>query len=229
MNSKPKLKSFLEHWVGIYNNVSVEWIKGKSPTAVFLNDKDEVIRTEAIHDMNADEMTGWLYVRDFQMDMRNKFPTLPDKVGKFGNSRYEYFKCANPKEFAQEFAEKRGGHLLAIESKEEAAYIALDFLEGKASDAWLAAEGGEEWQWSAGELKGETFWKNGTAVDGKYAEWSRKPEGEKCAVMLVEVKESEEESEDKSEEKPEYGFIDVPCRGTSNLIIEWKDGGHEEL
>lgn len=243
MNSKPKLKAFLERWHVGYHGVSVEWIDGIAPTAVFLNENDEVIRSEALDDWTSDEMTGFLYARGFQMDNRYEFPSsTPDKVGKFGDSTYEYFQWPNPKEFAQEFAEKKGGNMLVLESKEEAAYIALDFFEGKHSDVWLAAEqakGDEEghWEWVAGEAK-ETFWTNGTAVDGAYVEWlSETPGPAKCAALVVEKTEDKSE-EDKSEEddselaedaSPVYGLIDIPCRASSNIIIEYKGRKHEEL
>lgn len=213
-----------------YDKISVEWIHGKVPTAVFLDDRNRVIKTDRLEDNDAEALTGWLSERGFQLvERRNPYPTKPLGVGEFEDSKYEYFKVANTKAFAQEFAEKRGGHLLAIESEEEAMYIALDLLGGNTADVWLAAtdEGDEgQWHWMAGEYKGEQFWTgqtNGVAVNGLYAGWTEgEPNnaqgGEHCAVMVV-------------IDDIEQGFIDVPCKGTSNVIIEYSEAdqeGHEE-
>lgn len=210
--------------------MSVEWIHGKVPTAVFLDDRNRVIKNDQLEDMDAEALAGWLSERGFQMvEKKHPYPDKPTGVGEFEESKYEYFKVANSKATSQEFAESRGGHLLAIDSEEEALYIALEMLGGNMADFWLAATDEAEegqWHWTAGESKGEQFWTgqgNGVAVAGLYAGWrdgepNNSADSEHCAVMIV--------------EDDDQGWVDVSCQGTSNVIIEYSKAGqemHEEL
>lgn len=111
--------------------MSVEWIHGKVPTAVFLDDRNQVIKNDQLEDMDAEALAGWLSERGFQMvEKKHPYPDKPTGVGEFEESKYEYFKVANSKATSQEFAESRGGHLLAIDSEEEALYIALEMWVG---------------------------------------------------------------------------------------------------
>lgn len=182
--------------------ISVNWVPGKIPVAIFMNEKGERVNEEALPDYGVGQLAPWLLERGFELKVRiEHYSDEPAAVASFQGSRYEFYAAQNSREQAEQFARSKGGHLLALESAEEASFLLKSLLGGgnRPVLVWIAASDSAtegEWLWDAGSSAGERFYsgtfENGNAMEGKYVAWNKgEPNNangvspENCAVAIL--------------------------------------------
>mmetsp|Transcript_32017 Transcript_32017/g.63071 ORF Transcript_32017/g.63071 Transcript_32017/m.63071 type:complete len:261 (+) Transcript_32017:240-1022(+) len=214
--------------------MTVQFIPGHDPVAIFKDEAGGTMFQEDIPNVGInpnspdadenDDLIKWFGDRGFQVrPIENAYSPQPASLATFAGRRYELYKEANRREVALKHANGRGGRLLSVETPEEAAFLANNFLrELSPNSVWLAASdyGWEgNWKWESGPLAGQRFWtEEGVAVDGAFAPWNEgEPnnahgfEEEDCAVIIWQA------------ERNDVAFNDVACTKRHLLVIEFDE------
>lgn len=184
--------------LGIYDNLSVEWVPGMTPTAVFYGKDGKELKKVELADKTLDEVLEILRENGFEPDMiKENFPENPTGSDSFGGHHYEVYDVQSFYQSAKEFAESKkhngeSGYLATVTSKEEDSFVTTLLNKLGLKKAWLGAQDADEgkWKWTGGPEKDTFFWSiDADAPDGSYSNWKigepNDADDEDCAIITV--------------------------------------------
>jgi hypothetical protein len=199
-----------------FDGVSVEWIRGKTPTAFFYDNEGTELHSEEIGNLNMREIEEFFVRNHFPLKRNGeKYEERNTVISSFNGHVYELHPEVNAHSVAFEFlqtrnGEKRKGYIVTINSPEEHHYVNELMNEHSIPVIWLGGSDEEAegvWKWSGGKEHGETFWDHG------YSEFSFWSENEPNDA---------DRDEDCMQHKHNVGWNDVNCYSEkASLLIEY--------
>lgn len=201
---------------GEYEDVSVEWVSGKTPTAYFYDENGDEIESTEIGNLKQDEIERFFIEHNFPLRRKPSFRENNMVQFEWGGHTYEFHPEAGVSDEAKKYASSRtvnneNGYVLVITSPEEQKFIDSFLVNNGEKAVWLGSSDYEEeglWIWLGGEYQGKE-------LTGLYTNWHESEpnnagDNEHCA-----------------QSNPNQGWNDVSCNNKLSLIIEFGNKEHK--
>jgi len=193
---------------GYYKDLSVQWLPGQYPTAIFYDENGQKIKSAKIGNLKQNEIEDFFWGYNFPL--RHQDYESAVALGTFEGHDYELYKSPNPFRFATKFAKDRkkedsSGYIVEISSPEEQLFVEKILSENGVQSAWLGAsdlfdEG--NFIWLGGDLTGQSL--SDSFQNWKRGEPNNAGDEERCVVI-----------------DQEGGWNDVNCGEIHTLLIEF--------
>jgi len=162
-----------------YENVRVEWISGRTPTAYFYDENEKELHHAEMSNMNFDEIEEFFLSNNFPLHRRGEpYDEAKAVQVSWGGHVYELHPESNPYSNALHFSQSKTvngqqGYMVAINSLAEQQFVDSLLAQNDLQTVWLGGSDKKteaSWIWNGGEEAGELFW---TVPEdaAKYANW----------------------------------------------------------
>jgi len=161
-----------------YENVRVEWVSGKTPTAFFYDEEENLLSEVEMTNMKFDEIEEFFVQNNFPLKRRGEAYDEAKAVQvSWGGHVYEIHPESNPYSNALAFAQSKTmngkqGYLAAINSRAEQQFVDSLLAQNDLQSVWLGGSDKDSegnWKWNGGEEAGELFW--AVPEITKYSNW----------------------------------------------------------
>jgi len=222
----------LKYEVSEYENLSVEWVGGHTPTAYFKDEEGNTLEEVVLTNLDHEEMLNFFVLHGFAPKRPQSEFGEPLVSWDYQNHHYEYFKVKAIYKEAKDFAQERqyndlNGYPVTLTSADEEASLVKHISDVTTEEGevaiWLGLEDHAEegvWAWSVGPEAETAIWEGkgtqGSIRDGQYNHWREHEPNNANDV-------SEEDCATVAVSQGTSVWNDVPCRWKNGLVVEYGD------